>query len=151
MVQWITGSKNSLRIIQSQNSSVDNILQERFSRLHIPITVHLIIHLKKRFCGLYIPRIVEQIIYCKIGSAGYIIEELFSGLYILRIFFNGLVGTVLARATRVQSQVESYQRLKKWYMMPPCLTLGIIRYGSRVKWSNPGKGVTPCPTPRCNS
>ena len=43
--------------------------------------------------------------------------------------------------TGVQSQVESYQRLKKWYFMPPCLTLSIIRYGSRVKWSNPGKGV----------
>ena len=26
-----------------------------------------------------------------------------------------------------QSQVESYQRLKKWYLMPPCLTLSIIR------------------------
>ena len=25
--------------------------------------------------------------------------------------------------------------------MPTCLTLSIIRYGSRVKWSNPGKGV----------
>ena len=24
-------------------------------------------------------------------------------------------------------QVESYQRLKKWCLMPPCLTLGIIR------------------------
>ena len=34
---------------------------------------------------------------------------------------------------RYQSQVESYQRLKKWYLMPPCLTLSIIRYGSRVK------------------
>ena len=49
--------------------------------------------------------------------------------------------------TWVQSQVESYQRLKKWYLMPPCLTLSIIRYGSRVKWSNPGKGVAPSPTP----
>ena len=29
--------------------------------------------------------------------------------------------------------------------MPPCLTLSIIRYGSRVKWSNPGKGVAPSP------
>ena len=37
------------------------------------------------------------------------------------------------RETWVQSQVESYQRLKKWYLMPPCLTLSIIRYGSRVK------------------
>ena len=26
----------------------------------------------------------------------------------------------------------------KWYLIPPCLTLSIIRYGSRVKWSNPG-------------
>ena len=41
--------------------------------------------------------------------------------------------------TGVQSQVESYQRLKKWYLMPPCLTFSIIR----VKWSNPGKGVVP--------
>ena len=51
----------------------------------------------------------------------------------------------------VQSQVESYQRLKKWYLMPPCLTLSIIRYESRVKWHNPGKGVAPSPTPQCNS
>ena len=35
--------------------------------------------------------------------------------------------------------------------MPPCLTLSIIRYGSRVKWSNPGKGVAPSPTPWCSS
>ena len=52
----------------------------------------------------------------------------------------------MARETWVQSQVESYQRLKKWYL-PPCLTLSIVRYGSRVKWSNPGKGVAPSPTP----
>ena len=37
----------------------------------------------------------------------------------------------------------SYQRLWKWYLIPPCLTLSNIRYVSRVKWSNPG------PTPRC--
>ena len=56
----------------------------------------------------------------------------------------------MARETWVQSQVESYQRLKKWYLMPPCLTLSIIRYGSRAKWSNPGKGVAPSPTPWCS-
>ena len=39
---------------------------------------------------------------------------------------------------------------KKWYLMPPCLTLSIIRYGSRVKWSNPGKEVAPSPTPWCS-
>ena len=53
--------------------------------------------------------------------------------------------------TWVQSQVESCQRLKKWYLMPPCLTLSIIRYGSRVKWSNLGKEVAPSPTPWCSS
>ena len=57
----------------------------------------------------------------------------------------------MARETCVQSQVESYQRLKKWYSMPPCLTLSIIRYGSMVKWCNPGKGVAPSPTPWCCS
>ena len=29
--------------------------------------------------------------------------------------------------------------------------LSIIRYGSRVKWNNPGKGVAPSPTPGCRS
>ena len=42
-------------------------------------------------------------------------------------------------------------KTQKWYLMPPCLTLSITRYGSRVKWSNPGKGVIPCPTPWCSS
>ena len=31
--------------------------------------------------------------------------------------------------------------------MPPCFTLSLIRYGSRVKWSNPGKGEAPSPNP----
>ena len=38
-----------------------------------------------------------------------------------------------------------------WYLIPPCLTLSIIRYGSRVKWSNPRNGVAPSPTPWCSS
>ena len=37
---------------------------------------------------------------------------------------------------------------KKWYLICPCLTLSIIKYISKVKWSNPGKGVAPSPTPR---
>ena len=51
----------------------------------------------------------------------------------------------------VKSQVESYQRLKKWYMMLPCLALSTIRWGSRVKWGNPGNGVAPSTTPWCSS
>ena len=69
--------------------------------------------------------------------------------------FQGLVQWVecspIIRETLVQSQVASYQRLKKWYLIPPFLTLSNTRYVSRVKWSNPGKGVAPSPTPRCTS
>ena len=36
-------------------------------------------------------------------------------------------------------------------MILPCLTLSNISYISRAKWSNPGKGVAPSPTPRCSS
>ena len=57
----------------------------------------------------------------------------------------------MARETWVQSQVELYQRLKKWYLIPTCLTLWIIRYGSRVKWSNPGKWVASSSIPSCCS
>ena len=49
-----------------------------------------------------------------------------------------------------QSKAELYQRLKKWYLILPCLTLSIIKYLSRVKWSSPGKGVALSPTPRCS-
>ena len=52
---------------------------------------------------------------------------------------------------RGSREVVSYQSLKKWYLMPPCLALRIIRWGSRVTWSNPGNGVAPSPTPRCSS
>ena len=41
--------------------------------------------------------------------------------------------------------------IKKWYLMPPCLTLRIIRFVSRVKWSNPENGVVLSPTPWCCS
>ena len=46
---------------------------------------------------------------------------------------------------------RSCQWLKKWYLIPPCLILSIIRYISRVKWTNQKKGVVSFPTPQCNS
>ena len=52
----------------------------------------------------------------------------------------------VVRETWVQSHVESYQRIKKWYLMSPCFTLSIIRKRSRVKWSNPGQGIAPSTT-----
>ena len=51
----------------------------------------------------------------------------------------------------VQSQIKSYQRLKKRYLVIPCFTLSIMRYESKIKWNNPGKGETPSPTLWCCS
>ena len=63
----------------------------------------------------------------------------------VRVFANGLgdLGSI--------SRLSHTKKLKKWYLMPPCLTLSIIRYGSRVKWRNPGKGVASSPTLWCSS
>ena len=36
---------------------------------------------------------------------------------------------------------------KKWHLLPPCSTIGIIRYGSRVSGTITEKGVAPSPTP----
>ena len=57
----------------------------------------------------------------------------------------------MAWETRVHTQVESYQRLKKWYLMQLCFTLSNRSNVSRVKWSNPENGVAPSPTPQYSS
>ena len=57
----------------------------------------------------------------------------------------------MVRETWLQSHVTSYQILWKWYLIQPWLTLSIIRYVSRLKWSNPVEGVAPAHTPRCSS
>ena len=41
--------------------------------------------------------------------------------------------------TGVQSQVELYEKLKKLYLIPPCLIPSIIRHGSRVSEAIHGK------------
>ena len=38
----------------------------------------------------------------------------------------------MIRETGILYKVKSYQRLKKWYSMSPCLKLSIIKHGSRV-------------------
>ena len=78
-------------------------------------------------------------------------RSLVNTLLIRPILASWVECSLMAQETGVQSQFESYQRLKKWYLISPCLTLSIIRYVSRVKWSNPRKGVAPFPTPRCSS
>ena len=61
-----------------------------------------------------------------------------------RVFTNGL-------GDRDSIPGGDIAKTQKWYLVPPCLTLSIIRQGSRIKWSNPGKGVAPSPTFRCRS
>ena len=50
-------------------------------------------------------------------------------------FFFWQVGRVFVNVSGdwVQSQVESYQRPKKWYLMSPCLTLSIEKIGIKGK------------------
>ena len=61
-----------------------------------------------------------------------------------RVFTNGPgdLGSILGRLI---------PKTQKWYLIPPCLTLSIIRYRSMVKWSNPRTWVAPSPTPWCSS
>ena len=69
-----------------------------------------------------------------------------------RMFANGPgdQGSIPGRVIP-KTQKKKKKKKKKWYLISPCLTLNIIRHVSRVKWSNPGKGVTSFATPQCNS
>ena len=68
---------------------------------------------------------MHLIILCTIGLVG-------------RMFTNGPgdQGSILGRVI---------PKTQKWYLMPPCLTLSTLRYGSRVKWSNPENGLSVLP------
>ena len=72
-------------------------------------------------------------------------------LYLL--YFIGLLNSVRRWPERLgfNPGLSHYQRLKKWYLISLCLTLSIIRYVSRVKWSNHRKWEAPFPIPRCSS
>ena len=60
----------------------------------------------------------------------------------------GQNGRVLANGPRDWGSIPGW--VKKWYLMPPCLTLRIIRYGPRVKWINPEKGIAPSLIAQCS-
>ena len=54
-------------------------------------------------------------------------------LVIIILYNNQPIGLVIecfpmAQEIRVQSQVESYQKLNKWYLIPSFVTLSIIKY-----------------------
>ena len=62
----------------------------------------------------------------------------------------GLVGRVWANGPGDPGSIPG-RVIPKTLKMVLYLTLSILRYVSRVKWSNPGKGVAPSPTPRGSS
>ena len=82
---------------------------------------------------------VFNFVYCKfyafILPHGYQVRVSLTSLIYIYIYIYIVVVecSPMIRETYVQSQVESYQRLLKWYLIPPCLTLSNIRYVSRVK------------------
>ena len=67
--------------------------------------------------------------------------------------FIGLVGTVFANGSGDVGSIPDcvIPKILKWYLISPWLTLSNIRYVSRVKWSNQGKGVVYSPIPWCRS
>ena len=68
-----------------------------------------------------------------------------------RVFANGPgdLGSILGQV--IPKTQKKKKKKKKKRLMLPYLTLSIIKEGSRVKWSNPGNGVAPFPTPLCGS
>ena len=65
----------------------------------------------------------------------------------------GLAGRVFANCQGEQGSIPGrvIQKTQNWYLIHSCLKLSIVSLGSRVKWSNPGKGVVPFRTPRYSS
>ena len=74
-------------------------------------------------------------------------------LYIRRFlyFTNHYTQVPMDQETGVQSQVKSYQRLKKMVLDAALLNTQQYKVRFKGKWSNPGNGVAPSPIPQCHS
>ena len=57
-------------------------------------------------------------------------------IYLLSSFIikrcTGIMVRIVRRETGVHFQVESHLKTQKWYLIPPCLPLNIIRCGSKL-------------------
>ena len=88
------------------------------------------------------------IMYIKLYISIYI--YIWSLIYISLLYQPiSIVGRVIAYGPGDWASISCrvISKTQKWYLMPPHLTLNTIRYVSRVKWSNPGKGVVLSFTP----
>ena len=74
-------------------------------------------------------------------------------LKIRRINTIGLMSRVFTNGPGKRGSIPGrvIPKSQKKVLDAPCSILSIIRYGSRVKWSTPGKGVAPSPTPQRSS
>ena len=87
-------------------------------------------------------------IYCFVGCCPRTYLVLITYLY---IWFIGLEGKEFANSPGDLGSIPGRVIPKTFKMVLPYLTLINIRYVSRVKWSNPEKGVMPFPTHQCSS
>ena len=68
----------------------------------------------------------------------------------VRVFANGpgdqgsIPGWVIPKSLKKKKK-------KKKYLIPLCLTLGIVKVWIKGIWGKPGKGLVPSPTPWCSS
>ena len=104
-------------------------------------------------CWVYYLELCPILIYCWTGLWLGTWHQSFLFSVSLFNWLIGQVGRVFANGPGDLGSIPGYVILKtlKMVLMPPCLTLSNIRYISRVKQSNPGKGVAPSPTPWCIS
>ena len=114
---------------------------------------------KRTLVGYLMPNLLYVYIYILFGLVLWHINycRLFnakpSSYMFVKYQHIGLEGKVFANGPRDMGSIPGriIPKTLKWYLMLPCLTLINIRYVSRVKWSNPGKGAAFSPTPRCSS
>ena len=73
--------------------------------------------------------------------------------YFKSILSVALISTVFANGPWDRGSIPHrvIPKTQKWYLMPLCLILSIIRYRSKVKWCNPENGVALSHTPWCGS
>ena len=109
-----------------------------------PITIGIIVTFMFHSFFFQFPSKVDVLIFLFIFFQFYSLVSRDSGWLALWVECSPMV-----QENWVQSQVTSYQRDLKWYLISSCLTFSSIRYVSRVKWTNPGKGVAPSSTLWC--
>ena len=103
---------------------------------------------------------VKKLNLTVIHSGSWVAKAALTTLYylfsVIFNFYSSFLNWAIGQKSRVfanslEDRGSIIPKLKKWYLMPPCLIFSIIRCKTRVKMSNLGNGVDPFPTLRCSS